>query len=204
MESIPQGESQLVWGTCRPDDLVASEQFTPGNNLSLGNFNLEYWMNDTHLEIEAEHQQTFKFHKKKLNNDDINNLTTGLFTHVGDFADFVQLALSGQDPNISLTINDDAKLTLSVKTKIGNKDKNLTFDVQLEEEILSELDLTRKYLQKLPREQVKTLTSYEKQLIKIVEKVVDHNSQLEKELKDTQQKLSEVMERIEALEAKLG
>jgi len=205
MHSIPFGESQVIWASRPvPDHLAASKISTPDGSLPFGNYLIEYLVNDTYLEIEAEHQQTFKFYHIKLHSDQIQLLTTGLFSDATDFANVLQLALSGQDPTLSLTINDGAKLNLQVLTKIGSKDKTLTFEIQLEEEVLGELDLCKKYLQRLPRDQVENLSAYDKQLLKVVEKVIDHNSELEKDLKSTKEKLEETNKRLKALEEKLN
>ena len=171
----------------------SKELSTPSGPFLLGDFRLEILVDDSYLKIEGENINTSKFYAVALTQDDIIRITTNLFSTPSDVYDLIQYAKIGEDPKSSIEIAEDGKLTISQTTLIGVREKKIYFVIELQEQDLNPLQVCEKYLQKLPKEQ---LSAFEDQLVKIIEKVIEHSNEANDKLDEINGQISELEKKI--------
>jgi len=167
------------------------EESTPMGPLVLGNFKLNLFADDNRLFIEGENtsQSSSQFHSRELSPEEISQLTSGVLETPPDLFDFIIYSIKNSGSDTSITISDDAKITISQITKIGNKSRTISYVIQLEPENLHPLEACGRFLKKLPMEKGGELTSFEQQFVKIFENIIAHCRDVEKQLEEAKEKL---------------
>src|SRR5690348_16416660 len=99
---------------------------------TLGNFDLNLEKTETHLRIEAENMISSKLYILKVTNDLLPDTAKTLFDDVDGLAQALVAGLQKANPNLHLSMGDDAKVKVEYKTIIINKERNFVFDLSLE------------------------------------------------------------------------
>lgn len=184
-----------------PNLVTSSYQFvkkddTTSGGLKIGKFVIDLYLEDSSLRIEAEHQDTGKLYSETFASEVITEKTSRWFNSTGELYDNLKLAIEGCDESLKVEISDQAVITLSIKVRFGPKEKILVYSFELKELNLSPLQVCTKYFEKLKEQDGDRMTPFNRQLLKVMQKVIEHNTQTEKELEQT-------LERVKLLEEKL-
>ena len=91
-----------------------------------------------------------------------------------------------------MKIDENAKIIITQKIKFGNGIKTAEFVIELEPEKLGALEASRRYFKKLQEIQPQASESFNKQIIKILQRVLDHNDSIEKQIYDIQEKVQSI------------
>jgi len=175
--------------------LIHGQDNTPSGPLTIGNFKVELNADSNRLMIEAENigSTPSRFYSRELTPEDVKKITGEVLETPCDLFELMTFAYLNKDSDSKVSLSDEAKITISQVTIIANKARTITYVVELYEENLHPLEVCRKFLKKLPFEKGEELTNFEKQHVKILGNLINHCYELEKMLKDTNEKLNVLM-----------
>lgn len=197
-KNIPVVESGIMQGNQEKQRLLEeiASQVTPSGPMSLGDFKLEFFADDIHLRIEGENLKTTKFYSRKLNSEELIVISSNLISSPVEMYENLCLAINKKLSDLTISITENGVITMTQNMRIGVKYKDVSFTIALNEQDIKPLEAMEKYLEKLPETKGEGLTVFESQLIKIFQKVVDHNHMVEEKLAEVQERLSKLENQI--------
>ena len=175
-------------------DTNDNESSWPSGPFDLDDFRLEMFVDDTLFKIEGESMKSSRFYALTLTGDDIERITSNFLSSPSELSDLIQHARTAENPNTTIEITQDAMLIIYQITFVGLREKKIPFKIQLEELDLNPLQTSEKYLQKLPKE---NLSPFEDQLVKILQKVLEHSNGVEDQIDQIRKDINEIEEKLQ-------
>ena len=166
--------------------------------IELNDFKLDLIIQGDCLRIEGENITTSQFFSKTLTEGEITSISSNVLTTAEDLFDLIYFASQEQNSNATVAISETGQITISQVTKIGNRDRTLSYKIDLEPQNLPPLDTCKKFLSKL--EQRKDMSQFEKQQIKIMTHLVAHCMNVEQQLELANEKIKGLQEKKEGSE----
>ena len=165
----------------------------PSGPFDLGDFRLEMFADDIQFKIEGENLKSSHFYALALTGDDIEKITSNFLTTPAELSDLIHHARAGENPRTTIEITQDATVIIYQITSVGIREKKIPFRIQLQELDLNPLQTSEKYLQKLPKE---NLSPFEDQLVKILQKVLEHSNGVEDQIDQIRKDIGELEEKL--------
>lgn len=180
------------------------------SSFKLNNFEVQLHFNNTQLVVQAEHIPTSKRFQVTITDEHVKEMTNLVFLDV----EFLYLGLldaaEGKDPNATVSLDDDAKLTYSSKKMVRDKTRTEQFTLGLGEEkiddmarlnkqfemLIKKVEQQEQRIEALEKENRRLKSDAEKALLEGVE-VIEHGPQVKeevaKEAKKIETKLKEAI-----------